>query len=112
MSFIFVNLNMLGPKCINTGDFVAQNYFWEGFRLAGKLFRNSCEVIFVYMRVAERVDEFTGLAPENFCDDVAEQGVACDVERHAKKKVGASLVQLKAYFAVLDVELVHVVAYG
>ena len=46
------------------------------------------------MRVAEGVDEIADLEPAFARDEMGQQRVARDVERHAEKQVGRALVEL------------------
>jgi len=53
-------------------------------------------MIFVNVRIAERVHEIADAEPANLRDHVREQRVARNVERHAEKKIRAALVKLAA----------------
>src|SRR3989344_2283468 len=84
----------------------------ERFWFTGELLFYVGAMVLVHVIVAECVDEFSRFASEDFGDDAGEECIRGDVERDTEEYVCASLVELEAYPAVLDIELVHVVANG
>ena len=67
-------------------------------------------MIFVNVQVAKGMDEFARLAAQDLGNDRRKERIACDIEWHAKKYVGTSLIELQAHFAVLNIDLIHIVA--
>ena len=62
------------------------------------------------MRVAESMDEVADLQPAFARDEMGQQGVTGDVERHAEEEVGRALIELAGEPAIDDVELKQAVA--
>ncbi len=62
------------------------------------------------MRVAERMHELPSLKPAFVGDQMGQQRVARDVERHAEKDVGRALIELAREPAAIDVELEQAMA--
>ena len=83
----------------------------QGARLAGELQVYLLEVVQVDMRIACRVDEVARLKSADLRHHHAEQGVRGDVERHAKERVGAPLVELQGELAVCHIELEERIQY-
>jgi len=87
-------------------------HLWQRSRLAGELLLRLIDVICVEVQVTESVHELFGFKIANLCDHHGKQGVGSDVEGHAKKDVGAALIELAAEFAISHVELKERVAGG
>ena len=62
------------------------------------------------VRIAQRMDEVTGLQARHLCHHHEQQGIGGDVERHAQEGVGAALVELQAEPSVGHIELEEHVA--
>src|SRR5262245_44228679 len=62
-------------------------------------------MVVVKMQIAKSVDEIARREINDLGDHDREQRVACDVERHAEKKIAAALVKLATQRAVLDIKL-------
>ena len=74
-------------------------------RRAAQLFACLFEMVSIKMQIAKSVDEFTGLQAADLRYHHGEERVTRDVERHAQKKIGATLVKLTTERAVLDMKL-------
>src|SRR5690606_31373263 len=77
---------------------------------AAQLLAGLLEMVGVKMHVAEAVDEIPDAEPRHLRHHMGEQRVGGDVERHAQKGVGGTLVELAAELAIGDVELEQAVA--
>ena len=82
----------------------------ERSRRAGQLQLRLLEMIRIEMAIAAGPDELADLEPALLREDVREQCVACDVERHAEEDVARALVELQRKLAVGDVRLEQAVA--
>src|SRR5262249_47984491 len=63
------------------------------------------QMVFVDVRVAEGVDELADAQVRDLCQQVRQQRITGDVERHAEEKVGRALVQLARQLTLCHVEL-------
>ena len=59
----------------------------EGERLAAELQRNLLGVVVVDVAITTSPDEVTDSHADLLSDDVRQQRIACDVERHAEERI-------------------------
>src|SRR3989344_1750990 len=105
-------LDVFGLKLPKRFEIMIELHGRERLRFTRELLLNLAAVILVHVEIAECVDEFSRLASEYLCDDGGEKRVARDVEGNAEEYVGTALVELEADAALLDVDLIHIVADG
>ncbi len=74
-------------------------------RRAGELQTCLFEMVEVEVRVARGVNEVTRLQSCDLRHHLKQQGIAGNVERHAKERVSAALIELQREAAIGDVEL-------
>ena len=62
-------------------------------------------MVAVEVCITQRVDKGARFEAADLCHHVGEQRIGCNVERNAKKHIGASLVELAIEFAIGHMEL-------
>ena len=80
--------------------------------IASELLARLREMVLVKVKIAESVNEFGRCETTDLCDHSREQRVGGNVERHAKKEIGTTLVKLTAQFAIVHIKLKKHVAWG
>ena len=70
------------------------------------------EMVEIDVRIAESVDKLARLQAAHLSHHHQQKSVTGNVERHAKEKVGAALIELEAQLAVCHIKLKHGVARG
>ena len=51
-------------------------------------------MILIDVIIAERVNELANFQPTNMRDQMSQQGIGTDIERHAEKRIGRTLIEL------------------
>ena len=92
-------------KTENIGDVGVQCHCRQRIDLPLKLGIGLFDVIGIEMRISQRMDKFTGLQPRRLCHHQGQQGVGCNIERHAEEYIGAALIELAGKLSVRHVEL-------
>src|SRR5437667_8465699 len=92
-------------KVVDALDGRVQFHLGQRSVIARKLLVRLLKMIVVEMQVAKCVDEIARNEINNLGRHHGEQRVRGDVERHAKKQIGAALVELTTQFAILHVKL-------
>lgn len=98
-------LEIIVGKVEHTFYIRVQYHTWQGARRTFQLQAYLLQVIPVDMCVSQGVYEIAGLQSGHLCHHLEQQGIRCDIERNAEKRVRASLVQLKAKPSLSHVKL-------
>ena len=62
------------------------------------------EVVVVEVSIPQRMHKITQFITADLGNHLSQQGVRCNVERHAKKDVGTALVQLAGKFVAVSLD--------
>ena len=65
---------------------------WQPARGTRQLLLDLFKVVGIYVRVAKGVDKISRTQAGDLCHHLQQQGIRCNVERHAKENVGTTLV--------------------
>src|SRR5699024_9355252 len=68
-------------------------------------------MIAVYVRITECVNEIRGLQITFSGDQMEQECIACNVKRNSEEDIRTSLIQLKAEFSIVHIELEESVAW-
>ena len=103
--FVAFNLNVLIGEAINIGDVWIQLQPWKGKWFSRDLQLGLFKMIVVQVGITQRVNKDPRFEVADLCHHVREKCVRGNVERDAKKNIGASLVELAIQFSIGDMKL-------
>lgn len=112
MGVVILKGEILVFKIENGFNLGIDYHTWQSSWLPAKLKFNLLKMVKVDMGIAKGVDKFSGLQACGLRHHHGEQCVRSNVERNAKKNVGAALIELAREFSVGHVELEQGMAWG
>src|SRR5438034_6934247 len=89
------------PEIVDVFDRRIQFHPGQRSATAGKLLACLLKMVVVKMQITERMNEIAWRKIDDLRHHHREQRVRRDVERHAEKQIGATLIQLATQFASL-----------
>lgn len=107
MWIVIQKLHIFVAELVEGVDVRVQNNCGQWAWVTRQLETGLFEVVGVKVEVTKGVDEFARFQAGYMGDHHCQERIRGDVERHAKKQVGAPLVQLAAQPVVLDEKLEH-----
>src|SRR3989338_5439139 len=110
MGVVILQAHEFRAKRIKRVKIVRERNGGERIGSSRQLFFHLRAMIFVHMYVAKCMHKFSHFSPEDFCDYLTQKCVTSDVKRYSQKYICASLIQLKANFSMLYIDLIHIVA--
>ena len=110
MGVVFLEGKILEDKVVNVGDCRVEAHHRLLARLAGELFLRLFKMIGVKMEIAKGMHKIPYLKTRHLSKHHGKQGIGGDVERHAEKDIGTSLVELTGKPALSDIKLEQAMA--